>query len=82
MFLPSFGELFQMSVLESMALRKLVLLRVLDIYHNILFNYYLRDKDIGDFIHIIKDIQDKGKNTKSAIINSVNVMNSILKSMY
>lgn len=61
MFLPSYKELFPMSVLEAMALKIPILLRDLDIYHNILFDSYLRGKDTSEFIAIIKRIQNKGK---------------------
>ena len=64
MFLPSFGELFPMSVLESMALKKPVLLRNLDIYHNILFNYYLSGNNIVEFTQIIKDLEARGERYK------------------
>jgi len=60
MFLPSFGELFPMSVLEAMALKKPVLLRDLDIYNNILFDYYLRGKDTAEFTQVIKEVEQKG----------------------
>jgi 1,2-diacylglycerol-3-alpha-glucose alpha-1,2-galactosyltransferase len=56
MFLPSFSELFPMSVLESMALKVPVLLRDLDIYHNILFDYYLKGKNVSDFTNIIHNL--------------------------
>lgn len=58
MFLPSFSELFPMSVLESMSLKIPILLRDLDIYHNILFDYYLKGKDATDFTGIIKELQE------------------------
>jgi len=70
MFLPSFGELFPMSVLESMALKKPVLLRDLDIYHNILFDYYLRGNNISEFTSIIKCLEDKGENYEICCDNS------------
>ena len=60
MFLPSYKELFPMAVLEAMALKIPVLLRDLDIYHNILFDYYLKGKDILQFVKVIKNIQNKG----------------------
>ena len=40
MFLPSYNELFPMSILEALALKIPVLLRNLDLYHAILFDYY------------------------------------------
>lgn len=62
MFLPSYKELFPMAVLEAMALKVPVLLRDLDIYHNILFNYYLKGKNVLEFAAVIKGVQDKGVN--------------------
>lgn len=59
MFLPSYSELFPMSVLEALALKMPVLLRDLDLYNNILFDYYLKGKDIEEFVHIIDEIQQK-----------------------
>ena len=56
MFLPSYSELFPMSVLESMALKIPILLRDLDIYHNILFDYYLKGKNVSDFSDIIHNL--------------------------
>ncbi|WP_234123533.1 glycosyltransferase family 4 protein [Clostridium hydrogenum] len=54
MFLPSFSELFPMSVLEALSLKIPVLLRDLDIYKNILFNYYLKGSSVDDFSNIIE----------------------------
>ena len=42
MFLPSYEELFPMAILESMNCYKPILLRDIDLYKNILFDYYLR----------------------------------------
>lgn len=62
MFLPSYNELFPMSILEAIALKKPVLLRDLDIYHNILFNYYLKGSSVDEFVEIINTMQnDKDK---------------------
>ena len=49
MFLPSFEELFPMTVLEAMSCRIPILLRDLEIYENILFDYYLKEKDVEGF---------------------------------
>lgn len=58
MFLPSYNELFPMSVLEAMALKKPVLLRNLDIYHNILFDCYLKGNNAEEFAQVIKEIME------------------------
>ncbi|MDD7793500.1 glycosyltransferase family 4 protein [Clostridium sp. 'White wine YQ'] len=65
MFLPSYNELFPMSILEAMALKIPVLLRDLDIYSNILFNYYLKGNDVSDFTEIIKALQAKNGEYKN-----------------
>lgn len=61
MFLPSYNELFPMTILESMALKIPILLRDLDIYHSILFNYYLKGKDVAEFSKCINELKKKGK---------------------
>ncbi|OAA95126.1 glycosyltransferase family 4 protein [Clostridium coskatii] len=65
MFLPSYNELFPMSVLEAMALKIPVLLRDLDIYHNILFDDYLKGKNIDEFVKCIERLQDKGESYRT-----------------
>lgn len=50
MFLPSYEELFPMTILESMNCRIPLLLRDIPIYENILFDYYLRETDNDGFV--------------------------------
>lgn len=57
MFLPSYSELFPMTILESMCVGKPILLRDLEIYHDILFDYYLRGNDVEDFIEVIENLK-------------------------
>ncbi len=56
MFLPSYNELFPMSVLEAMALKIPIILRDLEIYKDILFQYYLKGKNIKEFVSTINNI--------------------------
>lgn len=70
MFLPSYNELFPMSILEAMALKIPVLLRDLDIYHNILFDYYLSGKNTIEFKNIIASMQYKGEDYTNWCNNS------------
>lgn len=49
MFLPSYAELFPMTILESMATHTPILLRDIDIYTLILEGYYLKASDIDGF---------------------------------
>ncbi|MBK1809282.1 glycosyltransferase family 4 protein [Clostridium sp. YIM B02505] len=62
MFLPSYNELFPMSILEAMALKTPILLRDLDIYKNILFDSYLKGNSNAEFTNIIGSIQNKNEN--------------------
>lgn len=50
MFLPSYGELFPMTILEAMACGLPLLLRDIDIYPQILFDYYLKGSTQEEFI--------------------------------
>lgn len=58
MFLPSYEELFPMTILESMNCGIPILLRDIDIYKDILFDFYLRASDNDSFINIIKELRD------------------------
>jgi len=57
--MPSYNELFPMAILETMNCAKPMLLRDLDIYKDILKDYYLRGNDNEEFIKIIDSIMDK-----------------------
>ena len=50
MFLPSFEELFPMTILEAMCVNIPIFLRDLDIYPDILFDFYSRASDIDGFV--------------------------------
>ena len=58
MFLPSYEELFPMTVLESMNCGVPILLRDIDIYENILFDFYLKGNQNNDFITIINRLRN------------------------
>lgn len=49
-FMPSYNELFPMAILEAMNTNTPILLRDLDIYKNILFDYYDRGKTNDEFV--------------------------------
>lgn len=61
LFLPSYSELFPMSVLEAMALKIPVLLRDLDIYKDIYFDCYLKGSNVEDFVHVISKTIEEGE---------------------
>lgn len=54
MFLPSYEELFPMTILEAMNCRLPVLVRNLDIYRPILFDYVLQGKNQEEFINVLE----------------------------
>jgi 1,2-diacylglycerol-3-alpha-glucose alpha-1,2-galactosyltransferase len=54
MFLPSFDELFPMSILEALACKKPVMLRDIDVYKTILDGYYVKGGEVGDFCGCIE----------------------------
>ncbi len=58
MFLPSYEELFPMSILEAMCVNIPVITRDLDIYNGILFDYYLYGNSNEEFVDIIKKLRD------------------------
>jgi len=58
MFLPSFEELFPMTVLESMSCHIPMLLRDIDIYKDILFDFYLRENSVDAFVGSIRRLRE------------------------
>lgn len=65
MFLPSYNELFPMTILEAMSCEIPILLRDLDIYPNILFDFYLKGNTNEEFItHLIKLKEDTAYRNK------------------
>lgn len=67
LFMPSYNELFPMSILEAMNTSTPILLRDLELYEDILFDYYLKEHDNEGFINAIgklkndSDYYDKAK---------------------
>ncbi|MGN0579158.1 MAG: glycosyltransferase family 4 protein [Ruminiclostridium sp.] len=58
MFLPSFEELFPMTILEAMCAHTPILLRDLEIYNDILFDFYDRANDVDGFMAELKKLRD------------------------
>lgn len=56
MFLPSYSELFPMTVLEAMSVGMPILLRDLELYEEILNGYYLKASDNQAFSDLIKKL--------------------------
>ncbi|MBO6232093.1 MAG: glycosyltransferase family 4 protein [Ruminiclostridium sp.] len=58
MFLPSFEELFPMTILEAMCANVPILLRDLEIYNDILFDFYYRETSVDGFINELVKLRD------------------------
>ena len=58
LFLPSYSELFPMIILEAMNCNTPILLRDLDVYPNILFDFYIKGNSNEEFIEAIKALKD------------------------
>lgn len=58
MFLPSYDELFPMTILEAMCVNTPILLRDLPIYDNILFDFYYKSENNEGFIEQLKKLRD------------------------
>ena len=58
LFMPSYNELFPMSILEACNAEKPLLLRDLDLYHDILFNKYLAGTSNKSFVNKLKNLKD------------------------
>ena len=57
LFMPSYNELFPMSILEAMNTSTPILLRDLELYEDILFDYYLKEHDNEGFIKAIEKLK-------------------------
>lgn len=58
LFVPSYNELFPMTILETVNIHKPLLLRDLELYKEILFDKYLKGNNNYEFINKIKTIKN------------------------
>jgi len=58
LFMPSYNELFPMSILEAMNTYTPILLRDLELYEDILFDYYIKEHDNEGFISAIEKLKN------------------------
>lgn len=70
-FLPSYNELFPMAILEAMNCHLPIVLRDIDIYKNILFDYYLKASDNKEFERILNTLKNSANKYKLAKESSV-----------
>ena len=65
-FLPSFDELFPMTLLESMCCHKPILVRDLDLYSCILEGYYTAASDVDGFVSQLRALTDPAVHSAAA----------------
>ena len=58
LFMPSYNELFPMSILEAINSSKPLVLRDLDLYRDILFSKYLKGNNNDEFVSLISDLKN------------------------
>lgn len=61
LFMPSYNELFPMSILEAINSSKPLLLRDLDLYRDILFEKYLKGNNNDEFVSKLNDLKNNKK---------------------
>ncbi|MBE6152869.1 MAG: glycosyltransferase family 4 protein [Firmicutes bacterium] len=61
LFVPSYNELFPMTILEAINSETPLLLRNLELYEDILFNDYLKGKNNKEFVQILKELSTDEK---------------------
>lgn len=57
LFMPSYNELFPMSILEAINSEKPLVLRDLDLYKDILFEKYLKGANNSEFVCLLNDLR-------------------------
>ena len=70
LFVPSYNELFPMTILEACSTDTPLLLRSLELYEDILFKKYLNADNNDDFAKIINDLKNDKKLYKEAVENA------------
>lgn len=73
LFMPSYNELFPMSILEAINSSKPLLLRDLDLYRDILFEKYLKGNNNDQFVSRLNDLKSDKKlyNKYSKLSNEI-----------
>lgn len=58
LFMPSYNELFPMSILEAVNVHRPLLLRNLELYEDILFHDYMEGKDNAQFVRALRVLKE------------------------
>ena len=75
LFVPSYNELFPMTILEACSTDTPILLRNLELYEDILFKKYLSADNNNDFSNIIKKLSNDKKLYKEQVENAKYISN-------
>lgn len=71
LFMPSYNELFPMSILEAVNTKIPVVLRDLDLYKDILFEKYEKGNDNEEFSKIIRKLKDDPEEYQKSVDDSI-----------
>ena len=75
LFVPSYNELFPMTILEALSCETPIVLRDLDLYKDILFEKYLKGSNNKDFTKRIRALKDNKAIYNKAVKNAIEVSN-------
>lgn len=79
LFVPSYNELFPMTILEACSTNTPLLLRDLELYEDILFKKYLKANNNEEFAKIINDLKINKDEYKRQVDNSKYISNFYTK---
>ena len=79
LFVPSYNELFPMTILEACSTNTPLLLRDLELYEDILFKKYLKANNNEEFAKIINDLRINKDEYKRQVDNSKYISNFYTK---
>lgn len=75
LFVPSYNELFPMTILEAVSTDTPILLRNLELYEDILFKKYLSSDNNEDFARIINELKNNKEMYKEQVENAKYISN-------
>lgn len=75
LFVPSYNELFPMTILEACSTDTPILLRDLELYEDILFKKYLKANNNDEFAELIKELRNNKKLYDEQIENAKYISN-------
>ncbi len=79
LFVPSYNELFPMTILEACSTDTPIFLRNLELYEDILFKKYLKGSNNDEFVKGLTKLKEDKKTYKEAVDNSKYISNFYTK---